>query len=90
MERPRCPVCRARLASDPTCGRCGADLRPVMTLLVEGHRLRSAARRALREGAAARARDLAREAQAVAASPLGARLLAVCALALAAEAPATP
>jgi HSP20 family molecular chaperone IbpA len=64
-ELPKCPVCQARFRESSTCSRCGADLVPLMTLIVRSYRLRLLARRALQAGDFERARKLAREAQAL-------------------------
>jgi hypothetical protein len=73
----RCPVCRARFAGVATCTRCGADLTKIMLLLAESHRLREEARGALRRSELELALGYVREAQALAASEVGARLEAV-------------
>ena len=72
---PRCPVCRASFRQSIECRRCGADLRPVMTLTVQALALRREARRALRDGANERARSLAAAAQDCCATDAGRRLL---------------
>lgn len=79
-EHPRCPVCRARMTGAPACGRCQADLAPLLTLMAEGHGLRRAARAALREGDFGRAHQRAREAQRRHATAPGARLVALTSL----------
>ena len=67
-------MCRARYRSQLTCPRCGANLRVLMLLSGQAYRLRQAARQALREGACARACQLAEEAQRLCAGPEGRRL----------------
>ena len=47
------------------CSRCGADLKPLMLLVVKAWRLRQAAQQALADGEFERARALATEAQQV-------------------------
>lgn len=32
-----CPVCRARFRENLQCSRCGADLKPLMTLVLKSH-----------------------------------------------------
>jgi len=58
-----CPVCQARFRGSTECSRCGADLGSVMGLAAGAWRLREAARRAIAEGDAMRARQLAAQAQ---------------------------
>lgn len=58
-EATHCPVCRAPFRSAAECPRCGADLGPLMTTLVQAWSLRQGARRALRAGHYRRAVGLA-------------------------------
>ena len=74
----RCPVCRARFRASE-CGRCGADLTPLFSLLAAAHRERERARAALSAGDPASAARHARRAQELAATPEGARLAALTA-----------
>jgi HSP20 family protein len=62
---PKCPVCQARFRESSTCSRCGADLVPLMTLIVRSDSLRLGAKRALQADDFERARKLASEAQAL-------------------------
>ena len=62
-EPEQCPVCRARFRGVRICSRCGADLSPLMRLLVEAWRLREAARDSLAAGDLASACRLAAQAQ---------------------------
>jgi len=73
----RCPACRARFRGARECGRCGADLAPLMRLQARAWRAREDARRAIEAGDAARAHELAALAQGLCATRTGARLLAV-------------
>ena len=76
VERsPCCPVCGARFRESAECTRCGADLRPVMALMLEAFALRRQARRALRNGQLHDARSLVSAAQERCASDAGRRLL---------------
>ena len=65
----RCPVCNARFRGTPSCSRCGADLRPLMSLAARAVALRNRARRALAAGDAARAANLAHHANLFASHP---------------------
>lgn len=47
---PCCPVCHARFRGAKTCSRCGADLTPLMLILLRAQRLRELAREALTRG----------------------------------------
>jgi hypothetical protein len=58
-----CPVCHARFRGATECSRCGADLGMIMGLAAGAWRLREAARQAIAEGDATRARALASQAQ---------------------------
>jgi hypothetical protein len=69
-----CPVCGARFRGSSTCTRCGADLAPLMALLVESRRLREEARESLSAGRAREAAALARAALDLHATPAGAAL----------------
>ena len=60
-----CPVCNAGFRGDATCSRCGAGLRPLMSIAVHAWRLRQSARKAIEAGDFARAQALAAEAQAL-------------------------
>ena len=60
---PKCPVCRASFRGTRECSRCGADLGPVMTLRVQAHLVRKAARDAVWGGDFVRALELVRKAQ---------------------------
>jgi hypothetical protein len=62
-EANRCPVCQARFRGARLCSRCGADLEPLMVLVVRSWRLREAARSALGLGEFGRAWELAAKAQ---------------------------
>ena len=64
-ELPKCPVCQARFRESSSCSRCGADLVPLMTLIVRSYRFRLEARRALQTDDFERARKLASRAQAL-------------------------
>ena len=75
-----CPVCRAGFRGAAECPRCGADLGPLMALAARAWRQRQAAREALRDGDAARARDLAAKAQRLQTTQAGKALVAVTAL----------
>jgi predicted amidophosphoribosyltransferase len=72
-----CPVCRARFRGAAECSRCGADLTVIMSLTAAAWRLRQAARQALGAGEAARARDLASQAQQICYTPVGKKLEAL-------------
>ena len=74
-EAPRCPVCRAGLRGATQCSRCGADLRPLMALMVQAHALRRAARQSVRTGELAKAHSLAQSAQARCPTQPGRQLL---------------
>ncbi len=67
----RCPVCQARFRGVRECSRCGANLEPLMLLVVQAWRLRESAREALNTGEFERAFTLAQEAQTVQATPIG-------------------
>ena len=69
-----CPVCQARFRGATECSRCGADLGTIMGLAAGAWRMREAARQAIAEGDAARARALAAEAQEICATPQGREL----------------
>ncbi|MBI4871402.1 MAG: hypothetical protein HY814_07530 [Candidatus Riflebacteria bacterium] len=62
---PTCPVCRARFRGSAACSRCGAELAPLMRLIVRAAGLRSAALEALSAGELQGAAALAGDAQAV-------------------------
>lgn len=70
-----CPVCSARFRGLGSCSRCGADLLPLMAVIVRARRLRLRAREALLCGSTAAAAHLAREAQATCATARGAAIL---------------
>jgi hypothetical protein len=70
-----CPVCGARFRGAAACSRCGADLTIPMQLLARAFHLRQAARQAILEGDAARARALASQAQKIHRTETGRRLL---------------
>lgn len=72
-----CPVCGARFRGHGACSRCGADLLPLMAVIVRSFRLRLQAREALLSGHASEAAHLAREAQATCATGGGAAILDV-------------
>jgi hypothetical protein len=72
---PACPVCKARFRMTRQCTRCGADLAPLMALIVKSHLLRSAARQALYAGDTMNGRRLASMAQALLSTPEGSRLV---------------
>ena len=55
----RCPVCRAPFRETTTCSRCGADLGPLMTVLIQAWSLRQQSREAIRAGDYVRAAQLA-------------------------------
>ncbi len=78
-EPLRCPVCRAGFRDTALCSRCGADLTPLLRLAASAWRFRESARRALREGDFAAARDLAAQAQRLHATPVGRSLWLVAA-----------
>ena len=59
----KCPVCRAGFRGEPVCSRCGADLEPLMALVMKAYLLRRAAKQALAAGKTARATSLAAAAQ---------------------------
>lgn len=73
----RCPACRARFRESRECGRCGADLGPIMRLQARAWRAREDARGALEKGDTARALELAVLAQRLCSTPSGRRLLAI-------------
>lgn len=82
----RCPVCQARFRGVRICSRCGADLEPLMLLVVRAWQLRQASRQALDAGDVERALGLAIEAQGIQGTEsgealrlLGAWLKTVCA-----------
>ena len=60
-----CPVCQARFRGSTECSRCGADLGTIMGLAAGAWHMRQAARQAIADGDAARARALAAQAQEV-------------------------
>ena len=64
-EKYRCPVCNAPFRQTDECSRCGADLRPLINILLASYRRRQAARNALRTSDSVRAGALIREAQAL-------------------------
>jgi len=55
----RCPVCRAPFRETTTCSRCGADLSPLMGVLVQAWSLRQQSREAIGTGDYVRAAQLA-------------------------------
>ena len=73
-----CPVCRARFREAAVCPRCGADLAPIMRIAVEAWRKRQAARRCIECRQYTAAATLAREAEALCATPEGSRLRILC------------
>ena len=73
----RCPVCQARFRGSTACSRCGADLKPLMLLVVEAWRARESARQALAAGDFAAALRHAARAQQLCATSRGRRLLAL-------------
>ena len=70
----QCPVCKARFRRVVHCPRCGADLSILMSLASRAYQARRAARRALCQGDLRRARQSARHAQSLHATPAGRRL----------------
>jgi len=70
----QCPVCKAGFRRVVHCPRCGADLSILMTLAARAYQARQAARRALCRGHLRRARQSARHAQSLHATPAGRRL----------------
>jgi hypothetical protein len=74
-----CPVCSARFRGAGKCGRCGADLTTVMTLVASAWRMRQAARLAIAAGDPSRARTLASQAERICHTPAGRRLQALSA-----------
>jgi len=70
-ELPKCPVCQARFRESSNCPRCGADLRPLMTLIARAYGLRLDANRALQANDFERACKLACQAQALCSTPKG-------------------
>lgn len=72
---PRCPVCRAAFRGTAECSRCGADLTPLIALIVRACALRRTARQALREGRDDAAHTLADAAQQCCATRAGRQLL---------------
>jgi hypothetical protein len=74
-----CPVCSARFRGASECGRCGADLTAVMTLIASAWRMRQAARLAIAAGDAAHARTLASQAEQICRTPAGRCLQALSA-----------
>jgi hypothetical protein len=66
-----CPVCQARFRGSAECSRCGADLRTIMGLAAGAWRMREAARQAIADGDAARARVLAAQALEICGTPAG-------------------
>ncbi len=65
MREPagRCPVCQARFRGQRICSRCGADLEPLMALVIRAYLLRRAAKQSLASGNVSRATRLAAAAQ---------------------------
>ncbi len=49
-QAPCCPVCSATFRESDRCSRCGADLRPLMTLVARSWSLRQRCRDAIRAG----------------------------------------
>jgi len=70
-----CPVCGARFRESAECMRCGADLQPVMRLMLDAFALRREARKALRNSRFSDALSLASAAQERCASDAGRQLL---------------
>jgi len=71
----RCPVCRARFRGAVRCGRCKADLAPLMRLQVDAYRLRGHARELLLAGDLDRAHRLAEAAEDRCSTAAGRRLV---------------
>ena len=76
---PSCPVCGARFRASTECTRCGADLRPVMAMMIKAFALRREARRALCNGRFHDSRSFATAAQERCASDAGRRLVLLAA-----------
>jgi len=76
-----CPACRADNAEGPACRRCKADLSPLFALEADRAWAMDAARRALAEGAAARAVAHALRADMLRRDEASRRLAAACAAA---------
>ncbi|MCP5113003.1 MAG: hypothetical protein GY953_19420 [bacterium] len=76
MREPagRCPVCQARFRGERICSRCGANIEPLMALIIKAYLSRRAARRALASGNVAKASRLATAAQETCSSSRGERL----------------
>lgn len=72
-----CPVCQARFRGSSECSRCGADLKPIMTVAAQAWRLRELAREAIFQGDAERARELAAGAQQLCRTVQGGRIEAL-------------
>lgn len=72
-----CPVCKARFRATRQCTRCGADLAPLMVLVVKSYLLRRAARNCLAAGDAASAGRLASTAQTLFSTRVGGRLVSI-------------
>ena len=78
----RCPTCRAPWREAPECPRCGADLAPLMQVVVKAWQLREEARTSLWAGdRPAEAVALARAACQLHLTERGQRLLALALLA---------
>jgi predicted amidophosphoribosyltransferase len=76
-SEPRCPVCQARFRATRECSRCGADLTPLMRLAVRAWKLREEARAHITVGAPDDAVVAAADAEALASTTQGGRLLAL-------------
>lgn len=73
----RCPACRAPWRGVATCQRCGAELAPLMRLVMRAWTLREAARAALVAGEGATALARAQAACRLERTPRALRLLAL-------------
>jgi len=77
----RCPTCRAPFRA-ALCGRCGADLAPLIAIATAAHARRERARLALAAGDAAEAQRLVLEARQLHDTGRGRALEAIAAVAL--------
>ncbi len=77
MATERCPACRSRLSTEPTCPRCGCDLSLVRRAEAQAGQLLARAVRAWARGDRVHAAALARDARALDDSRLAAALLRV-------------
>lgn len=62
-ETLKCPVCRASFKETKECTRCGADIKPLMTVTAKAYVLRKAARDLMFLGDLDRSLEFAEKAQ---------------------------